>query len=61
MSLEMKGKNGPKPDLVWDALTLLSPLRLPVPPSRHFVEVIDSTANFAFYFVAIPNGKCETV
>jgi hypothetical protein len=25
------------------------------------VEVLDSTANFAFYFVAIPNGKCETV
>jgi hypothetical protein len=40
---------------------LLSPLRLPVPPSRLFVEVLDSTANFAFYFVAIPNDKCETV
>jgi len=25
------------------------------------VEVLDSTANFAFYFVAIPNDKCETV
>jgi hypothetical protein len=38
---------------------LQSPLRLPVPPSRRFVEVLD--ANFAFYFVAIPNDKCETV
>jgi hypothetical protein len=25
------------------------------------VEVLDSTANCAFYFVAIPNDKCETV
>jgi hypothetical protein len=39
---------------------ILSPLRLPVPPSRLFVEVLDSTANFAFYFVTIPNDKCET-
>jgi hypothetical protein len=44
-----------------EARRILSPLRLPVPPSRLFVEVLDSTANFAFYFVAIPNDKCETV
>jgi hypothetical protein len=43
------------------ARRILSPLRLPVPPSRLFVEVLDSTANCAFYFVAIPNDKCETV
>jgi hypothetical protein len=41
--------------------SFLSPLRLPVPPSRRFVEVHDSTANFAFYFVATPNDKCKTV
>jgi len=34
MSLEMKGKNRPKRSWVWDAPTLSSPLRLPVPPSR---------------------------
>src|SRR3984893_2575530 len=44
-----------------EARRSLSPLRLPVPPSRLFVEVLDSTANCAFYFVAIPNDKCETV
>ena len=44
-----------------EARRILSPLRLPVPPSRRFVEVPDSTANFAFYFVATSNDKCETV
>src|SRR5437899_949211 len=29
-----EGNNRPKPNLACDALTLLSPLRLPVPPSR---------------------------
>ena len=44
-----------------EARRILSPLRLPVPPSRHFVEGIDSTANFAaFWFVAIPIDRCET-
>jgi hypothetical protein len=36
---------------------ILSPLRLPVPPSRLFVEVLDSTANFVLYFVAIPKRQ----
>src|ERR1700674_3909361 len=31
-----------------EARRILSPLRLPVPPSRLFVEVLDSTANCAF-------------
>jgi hypothetical protein len=59
--MEMKGKNGPKPDLVWDALTLLSPLRLPVPPSRHFVEVLDFTAYFTLYVFVVQDNDCETV
>ncbi len=40
---------------------ILSPLRLPVPPSRHFVEVLDSKANCTLYCVAIQNDKCVTV
>src|SRR5438309_7967782 len=40
---------------------ILSPLRLPVPPSRHFVEVIDVTACSPFLFFLLPNNKCETV
>ena len=40
---------------------ILSPLRLPVPPSRHFVGVIDFTACSLFLFFLLPNNKCETV
>ena len=39
---------------------ILSPLRLPVPPSRHFVGVIDFTACSLFLFFLLPNNKCET-
>jgi hypothetical protein len=36
-----------------EARRILSPLRLPVPPSRLFVEVLDSTIYFPLYsFVA---------
>jgi len=41
--------------------SLLSPLRLPVPPSRRFVEVFDSTAYCMRYSFVIQNAKCETV
>ena len=40
---------------------ILSPLRLPVPPSRHFVEVLDFTAYFTFSVFFIPDNDCETV
>jgi hypothetical protein len=40
---------------------ILSPLRLPVPPSRHFVEVLDSTANFTLYVLFVYDSECETV
>ena len=40
---------------------ILSPLRLPVPPSRHFVEVLDSTANFTLYVFFVYDSECETV
>ena len=39
---------------------ILSPLRLPVPPSRHFLEAIDFTACSLFLFL-LPNNKCEAV
>jgi hypothetical protein len=40
---------------------ILSPLRLPVPPSRHFVEVLDFTAYFTFSVFFIQDNDCETV
>jgi hypothetical protein len=40
---------------------ILSPLRLPVPPSRHFVEVLDSTACFAFCVFFVHDSECESV
>ena len=40
---------------------LLSPLRLPVPPSRHFVEVLDFTAYFTLYVFVVQDKDCETV
>jgi hypothetical protein len=40
---------------------ILSPLRLPVPPSRLFVEVLDFTAYFTFYVFFIQDNDCETV
>ena len=40
---------------------ILSPLRLPVPPSRLFVEVIDFTAYFTLYSFVIQNNECATV
>ena len=40
---------------------ILSPLRLPVPPSRRFVEVLDFTAYFTFSVFFIQDNDCETV
>ena len=40
---------------------ILSPLRLPVPPSRLFVEVLDFTAYFTFSVFFIQDNDCETV
>src|SRR5579864_2333282 len=40
---------------------ILSPLRLPVPPSRHFVEALDFTAYFTFSVFFIQDNDCETV
>ena len=40
---------------------ILSPLRLPVPPSRHFVEVLDFSAYFTFFVFFILDNDCETV
>jgi hypothetical protein len=40
---------------------ILSPLRLPVPPSRRFEEVLDSKANLTFYVFFIQDIDCETV
>ena len=44
-----------------EAPGILSPLRLPVPPSRLFVEVPDFTAYFTFYVFLIPDNDCATV
>ena len=44
-----------------EARRILSPLRLPVPPSRHFVEVLDSTANFTLYVFFVYDSECEAV
>ena len=44
-----------------EARRILSPLRLPVPPSRRFVEVLDSKANLTFYVFFIQDIDCETV
>ena len=40
---------------------ILSPLRLPVPPSRHFVEVLGFSAYFTFSVFFILDNDCETV
>ena len=40
---------------------ILSPLRLPVPPSRHFVEVLEFTAVYLLHHLGAKNDKCETV
>src|SRR5437016_3028019 len=40
---------------------ILSPLRLPVPPSRLFWEVLDSTAYFTLYVFFVHDSECETV
>src|ERR1700729_4119638 len=40
---------------------ILSPLRLPVPPSRRFVEMLDFTAYFTPYVFFIRSSECETV
>ena len=48
-------------NLQGDQHPLLSPLRLPVPPSRLFVEVPDFTAYFTFYVFFIQDNDCETV
>jgi hypothetical protein len=42
-------------------MRLLSPLRLPVPPSRLYLQVPDSTAYFTFYVFFIQGDNCETV
>ena len=44
-----------------EARRILSPLRLPVPPSRRFEEVLDSKANLTFYVFFIQDIDCETV
>src|ERR1700733_2868176 len=44
-----------------EARRILSPLRLPVPPSRLFVEVPDFSAYFTFYVFFIQDNDCETV
>ena len=44
-----------------EARRILSPLRLPVPPSRHFVEMLDFTAYFTFYVFFIQDGDCDTM
>jgi hypothetical protein len=44
-----------------EARRILSPLRLPVPPSRHFLEVLYSKAYFEPYSFTTQNDKCETV
>jgi hypothetical protein len=36
---------------------ILSPLRLPVPPSRHSLEVLDFTASFTFCSLAMQNTE----
>ena len=46
----------------WSCLRrILSPLRLPVPPSRLYVEVIDFKYYLTLYSFAIQNNECETV
>jgi hypothetical protein len=40
---------------------ILSPLRLPVPPSRHFVEVLDSKQFSLQIHIGAQGNKCETV
>ena len=40
---------------------ILSPLRLPVPPSRLYVEVLYFKAYLVLYSLAIKNNECETV
>jgi hypothetical protein len=40
---------------------ILSPLRLPVPPSRLFVEVLEFTAVYLLHHLGAKNDKCETV
>jgi hypothetical protein len=44
-----------------EARRILSPLRLPVPPSRHFLEVLNSTACFTLYVFVVHDSECETV
>src|SRR5215469_3535322 len=40
---------------------ILSPLRLPVPPSRHFVEVLGSRAAYLLIHIGPQGDECETV
>src|SRR5260370_25362503 len=40
---------------------ILSPLRLPVPPSRLRMEVLDFTYYFTLCSFVIQNNECETV
>jgi hypothetical protein len=40
---------------------LLSPLRLPVPPSRLCLQVPGFTAHFTFYVFFVHDSECETV
>ena len=43
-----------------DQHPLLSPLRLPVPPSRHFVEVLDIKAVSTLFHNGAESDECET-
>src|SRR5580704_523381 len=38
---------------------ILSPLRLPVPPSRLYLEVLDFTAYFTLYVFVVQDKDCE--
>jgi hypothetical protein len=40
---------------------ILSPLRLPVPPSRLFVEVLGSEAVYLVTHIGVQGSECETV
>jgi hypothetical protein len=44
-----------------EARRILSPLRLPVPPSRLCLQVPDFTAYFTFFVFLTQDNDCETV
>jgi hypothetical protein len=44
-----------------EARRILSPLRLPVPPSRLYLQVPHFTAYFTFYVFVVHDNDCDTV